>query len=274
MHTVCHSWDRSSFTEPVDIWLIALMENLTEFPAVFQKGTGKGKWHLFQSRGNTFWPRSSRLSVTGKSNQEGECQHISNGSIISYGTTVVFCIQFMWQSSNCKTAEPAGKPPSQHIWTIWHCDNREPQGHISQQHGKCVFEHSGAEDRTASEGSREKSGVTFYWLISINNQMQAAEKAVFTEDKACRKCCYSYGSIKQKKNKTKTYCSFLQAINCSIINSSESSHLNFIRKVISAEMCLGCLSSVFWSWQGPDSSQADVGQMLHLTATVWSFQSC
>lgn len=40
------------------------MENLTEFPAVLQKGKGKGKSHLLQSRGSTFWLHSSSLAIT------------------------------------------------------------------------------------------------------------------------------------------------------------------------------------------------------------------
>lgn len=58
------------------------------------------------------------------------------------------------------------------------------------------------------------------------------------------------------------------------INSLEPPHLNFIGQVIWTKMYLGCLSSVFWSWQGSDSSSRvdlHTGQMLHLAATAKVF---
>lgn len=106
--TVYHSWAQSSCTDTVDIWLIAPMENFMEFPAVFQRGNGKGKCHLLQSRGGTFWLHSSRLSMT----------RTKEMTVSIFQTTVVFCIQFTWehmelQLQDCRTWEPP--PRSAHL---------------------------------------------------------------------------------------------------------------------------------------------------------------
>lgn len=123
MHTVCHSQEQSSFTLSVDIWHIAPMENLTEFTAAFQKGKAKGKWHLLQSRGHTFWPHNSRLSVTEKSNQGGKSQHISNCSKyykLWYNCTFLYSVHVTeLQLQHCRTCGRAPKSAHLDLLTLW-----------------------------------------------------------------------------------------------------------------------------------------------------------
>lgn len=119
-------------------------------------------------------------------NQVDESQHISNHSryykLWHNGRFLYSVHVIAFRTAGLQNLRAS--PPSQHIWTIWHSDKREPQGEISQR-----FEYSGAKERIAWEGCRERSGVTFYWLICINNQGQAVENAAFIEEWAWRKCC-------------------------------------------------------------------------------------
>lgn len=170
VHTV-HSISFMS-PDPVDMWLNAPAENLTEFPAVFQKV--KGKCHLLQSRGSTFWPHSSRQSMT----------KTMRWMSAYFQSTVVFCIQFTWwqmelQLQDCKTCERAP-------WSAYLDHLTQWQQRTSGTQEVCVW---AQRSQGASQGCGERSGVTLHRIIWINNQTQAAEKAASTEDKAWRKCC-------------------------------------------------------------------------------------
>lgn len=113
----------------------------------FQKG--KGKCHLLQSRGSTFWPHSSRQSMTKTMRW----------------MSAVFCIQFTWgqmelQLRDCRTCE----------WAPWSAY----LDHLTQwQQGT-----SGTREvwvwaqwsQGASQGCGERSSVALYWIIWINNQ--------------------------------------------------------------------------------------------------------
>lgn len=120
--TVYHSWAWSSCTDPVESWLIAPSENLTEFPAVFQKVKGKGKCHLLQSRGGTFWPHSSRLSVT-KTKEMNVSIFQTTATIISYDTDSSFLYSAHVRASRAPTAGLQNLRASPPVSTFGPSDN-------------------------------------------------------------------------------------------------------------------------------------------------------
>lgn len=64
---MCYSWAQIWCMDPVDIWLTAPVENLTEFPAMLKKEKEKQKQRkmpLITEQGCAFWPHSSSLSMT------------------------------------------------------------------------------------------------------------------------------------------------------------------------------------------------------------------
>lgn len=208
-------------------------------------------------------------------NQGDDCQHISNHSSFLYSVHVR-----AYGAPTAGLQNLGAPPPGQHIWTIWHSDNRELQGHISQQHEKCLFEHSRAKDHTASRGCGERNSVKLYWIIWINNQRLAAETKLLSmrtrpqENAVGCRLLWVNKTPRTGRNKDRLQLSPSNKLLQICINSLKPLHLNFMAKVIWTNMYPGCLSSVFRSWQGSDSStEADLhtGQMLHLTATVKAF---
>lgn len=188
---------------------------------------------LITEQGSAFWPHSSSLSMT--RNHRGECQHISNCSqcLLSYGTTIVLCMQFTW-AHNWAHSQVQMLRPSQHIWAIWHRDNREPQGQISQVHSKCVFLHIGA--NSPHRAAEWRASVTSYWLIRINNQTQAAEKSSAHWEQGRRKMLLvvdNFESIKQRLLLLYSRVWCCHASNCI--------------EVIWTNMYLGCLCCILWT---------------------------
>lgn len=160
--TVYHSWAQSSCTDPVDIWLIVPTENLSEFPAVSQKA--KGKCYLLQSRGG---PSAHTAAGYQWASEE------MNVSI--FQSTLIFCIQFTWgqtelQMLDCRTCQRTPPPPTP-IWPSDTVTTGNTSGtDLTATQEVCVGAHSGDKDRTGSRGCRERSRVTLYWIIWINNR--------------------------------------------------------------------------------------------------------
>lgn len=133
----------------LDIWRNVPTEKLEWISSFFLR---KAKKNTTYYRAET--ELSDHTTTAGCRRQETE--EINHSM---FQNIAAFCILFTsgQQSSNCRTAPPASEPPSQHIWIIWHSDN--PRGQISRWHGKCVFKNSGAKNRRASRGCRERGAM-------------------------------------------------------------------------------------------------------------------
>ena len=153
----------------------------------FSKRQRQRKLPLIAERGRYFL--ATQQQAIDDKNQGDECQRIwSKCWKLWRSNCFLYSVYVSADWPRSQVQKPPHRSASQHIWTIWHTDNRQPQGHISQEHKKCVCS-SGAKGHNASPGCSERGGVTFYWLIYINNRTQTAEKAASIETKAWRKCC-------------------------------------------------------------------------------------
>ena len=75
------------------------------------------------------------------------------------------------RSSKCWTAEPASVQHPPPIWPSDTVTTGNTSGtDLTATREVCVGAHSGDKDRAASRGCRERSRVTLYWIIWINNR--------------------------------------------------------------------------------------------------------
>ena len=170
------------------------------------------KMLLIAEQRRPFSAHSSRLSMSIRGD---ECQHISKHAHFLYSVHM--------RADGAPNAGlqnlPANPPPlaqSAHLNHLTQWQQGAPQGQISQRHGKCVFEHI-VETRTAraSQGCRESSRVTLYWIIWINNREGCRGSRFHWRGRGLEKTLPVvdyYESIKHPQQaETETGRSFLQA---------------------------------------------------------------